>query len=75
MYCNNCGEEIREEELYCPVCGNKLEISNESTTNDVGICTGEKSKTLGGESFLDLGHIIKRIISVIPIGKELRREN
>ena len=31
MFCNKCGNEIKEGELFCPKCGNKIE--EEGTQN------------------------------------------
>lgn len=30
MYCNQCGNEIKEGEEFCPKCGNSLKIENKT---------------------------------------------
>lgn len=33
MYCNKCGNELKEDDLFCNKCGNKIE--QESDTNNI----------------------------------------
>lgn len=35
MFCNNCGNELNENTVFCPVCGNRIENNVNETTNAV----------------------------------------
>lgn len=30
MFCNNCGAEIKDNQKFCPKCGRKIDVSNDS---------------------------------------------
>ncbi len=34
MYCYNCGNEIRNDALFCPFCGRSAETSNQQSSNN-----------------------------------------
>ena len=45
MYCGQCGKEINDNSVFCPYCGNKMEVTNivqekrspESIINAIGL--------------------------------------
>ncbi len=50
MFCSNCGNELKNGNVFCGKCGNK-----------VGEITGEKSVVIETESAKQLGHNVKQI--------------
>ena len=73
MYCKNCGNKRKNNEKYCPICGEKLTNSTNKKLND----NKTLSLIIGLFSFLFLSYpliaIILSIISII-IGKKYKKE-
>ena len=69
-YCEGCGAEVSNEQIYCPYCGRQQKTSNikkESSSSKSKIVAGLLGIFLGGwglHSFY-LGNITKGIIQII----------
>ena len=68
MYCNNCGEKIREGAAFCPVCGERIVSKGRSEKAGAGNnieksfeINAENIKTKAGETLLDISDAAKEV--------------
>lgn len=50
MYCNNCGKENKEENVFCAYCGEKIKKDSNEELNNFLLCPVCKAQT-NGEKF------------------------
>ena len=65
MKCSKCGYEIKEENLFCTNCGEKIDV-NKNVKNDV-IQTDKKSNKVKGKIKIRVWHILVLFIVIISI--------
>ncbi len=62
MFCNNCGNELKDSDKFCPACGNKIESNNKLVTKEQEIIDASNSIVKNDEEIEKLISYFKNVI-------------